>query len=294
MTNKSVLKKLKKDYLDYVLTWVDAKKLAAVKVEFCVSKIMADIISALVFRKSGQPDFKVKWDADGDRVFFKDEKGRKIPAYFITALLAKIIQGKYPKAKIVHDSRLIWAIQDSVKNTYYERERVKRFSSGARGSYICKAGWPNFLNFMHKNKILFGGEASGHYYFASFASKKRFSSRARGSYFNRDLVLNDGIIPILLIAEQNKSLSELIRPYRAKYFISGEMNFKKKIDLKKLAREYQNAKISHLDGLSVEYPNYRFNLRQSQTENLWRLNIEARDKNLLQEKKKELYEKLQA
>lgn len=283
MTNQSVLEKLKKDYLDYVLSWVEPNRLKLVKVEFCASRIMADIASALVFRKSGPADFKVKWDADGDRVFFKDEHGRKIPAYFITALLAKIIKQKYPKAKIAHDSRLVWAIQEAAQNTC-----------------VCQAGWSNFLKFMHKNKILFGGEASGHYYFASFASKiKRFSSReaTRGSYyFNRDFILNDGLIPVVLIAEHiaktKKTLSELISPYQAKYFVSPEINFKKKIDSKKIEKDYQDAQISYSDGLSVEYPDWRFNLRPSRTENLWRLNLEARDKKILAQKQKELYEKI--
>jgi len=243
MINKQVLRKLKKDYFEYILSWVDRKKLLKSKAKFTVS-----------------------WDADGDRVFFKDEKNKKVPAYFITALLAEIIQQKYPKAKIAHDSRLVWAIRETVKNTC-----------------ICKAGWSNFLNFIRKNRILFGGETSGHYYFASSASK---------------LVLNDGLIPVLLIAEKiaktGKSLAELIRPYQAQYFISPEINFKEKIDLKKLEKNYLGAKISHLDGLSIEYPDYRFNLRPSQTENLWRLNIEARDKNLLQAKKKELRQKIKA
>ncbi|MFH1392626.1 MAG: hypothetical protein ABIG90_03055 [bacterium] len=230
MPQELQISKLKKDYFKYVLTWADRKKLL-----------------------KSRTKFSVKWDADGDRVFFKDEKNQKVPSYFIGALLAKIIQKKYPKAKILHDARLFWAIQETAKNTH-----------------ACKAGWSNFLNYMRKNKIFFGVEASGHY------------------YFNREFVINDSLIPILLIVEQNKSLSELVKSYRQKYFISGEINFKKKINLKELEKKYQDAKISHLDGLSIEYKNWRFNIRQSQTENLWRLNIEARSKNILKQKQKEL------
>lgn len=232
MDYQLILKNLKKDYFRYVLSWIDKKNLLCSKSRF-----------------------SVQWDADGDRVFFRDEKDQKIPAYFISALLAKIIQKKYPRAKIAHDNRLIWAIEETVKNTY-----------------LCPAGWSNFLNFMHRHKILFGAEASGHYYFRK-----------------NNLILNDGLIPILLIAEQNKPLSELIKPYQEKYFISGEINLRQKIDLKKLEKQYKDAKISHFDGLSISYKNWRFNLRQSQTENLWRLNIEARSKEILEQKQKEVY-----
>ena len=149
---------------------------------------------------------------------------------------------------------------------------------------MTNAGLSIFLPLMLKEKILFGGEASGHYFF-----------------LRENFVMGDGLIPVLLmlkyLSQIRKKLSQLIEPYRLKYFISGERNFKvsspEKV-LNALEKKYSDAsQISHLDGLSAEYDDspageWRFNLRPSHTEPLMRLNIEAKTQALLKEKIREL------
>ncbi len=215
---------------------------------------------------SQRADLGVIWDGDGDRAIFLDEEGKFVEPYFITTLLAEIILKENPRAKILYDPRLTWAIEETVKK-----------NGGV--PVISKAGWSNFLPKMLKEKILFGGEASGHYFF-----------------LRENFVIGDGLIPVLLIlkhlSQTKKKISQLVEPLRQKYFISGERNFKIHLPeklLKALEQRYLDAlKISHLDGLVVEYKDWRFNLRPSQTESLMRLNTEAKSQVLLKEKIREL------
>jgi phosphomannomutase len=216
--------------------------------------------------KSEQVDLGVSWDADGDRCFFADEKGNFIEGYFITAILAKEILKKNPGAKVVIDPRLIWATTEEIIN-----------SGGI--PVISKPGMTVIAARMRQEDAVFAGEMSSHFYFKE--------------NFYRD----NGLIPLLLVLEmlskQNTTLSKLAYPYISKYFSPGEINFEteKKDEIIKMAGEkYSDGKIEYIDGLSVEYNDWRFNLRKSNTEPLLRLNLEAKSEVLEKEKTAELTE----
>lgn len=214
--------------------------------------------------KKENADLGVSWDADGDRCFFADEKGNFIEGYFITAILAKEILKKRPGSKILIDPRLVWATSEEIKN-----------SGGT--TIISKPGMTIIADRMKAENAVFAGEMSSHFYFKD--------------NFYRD----NGIIPLFLIlemlCEQNTTLSSLALPYITKYFTPGELNFeteKKDEILEEAEKKYNDGKVEYIDGLSVEYKDWRFNLRKSNTENLLRLNLEARSNELMEEKRKEL------
>lgn len=214
--------------------------------------------------KSSNADLGVSWDADGDRCFFADEKGEFIEGYFMTAVLAKEILKKNPGSKVVIDPRLIWATTEEIKN-----------SGGT--TIICKPGMTIIADKMKKEDAIFGGEMSSHFYF-------------RENYYR-----DNGLIPLLIVLEMlgkyNTTLSQLVAPYTSKYFISGELNFeteKKDEIIDYIQEKYKDGKQEFIDGLSVEYQDWRFNLRKSNTEALLRLNLEARSKDLMEKKKDEI------
>lgn len=214
--------------------------------------------------KNEKADLGVSWDADGDRCFFADEKANFIEGYFITAVLAKEILKKHEKAKIIIDPRLVWATSEIIKK-----------SGGT--PIICKPGMTIIAEKMKNEGAIFGGEMSSHFYFKE--------------NFNRD----NGMIPLFLILDMiskyKTTLSKLVEPYTSKYFISGEINFEteKKDEIIELAKQkYANGKQEFIDGLSVEYENWRFNLRKSNTEPLLRLNLEAKSKKEMKTKRDEL------
>jgi phosphomannomutase len=218
----------------------------------------------LALIKKEHADLGVSWDADGDRCFFADEKGNFIEGYFITAILAKEILKKNPGGKVVIDPRLVWATTEEIRN-----------SGGI--PIVSKPGMTVIAARMKQEGAVFAGEMSSHFYFKE--------------NFYRD----NGLIPLLLVLEMmskyNTTLSKLAYPYVSKYFSPGEINFetKKKDAIIKLAEEkYGNGKIEHIDGLSVEYTDWRFNLRKSNTESLLRLNLEAKSEALMKQKTEEL------
>ncbi len=209
-------------------------------------------------------DFGVAWDADADRCFFFDEAGEFIEGYFITALLAKIILKKYPGSKIIFDPRLTWANIDTV-------------TENGGIPIINKCGHSFFKDRMRREDAAFAGEMSAHYYF-------------RDNFY-----ADNGMIPFMMMLEAlsvtGSSLSQLLSPLRSKYFVSGEINktvnsAQKIIDF--LEDKYRDSTIDHIDGLSIEYPEWRFNLRPSNTEPLLRLNLEARSRDLMEEKRDEI------
>jgi len=213
-------------------------------------------------------DIGVAWDGDADRCFFIDENGEFIDGYYITALLAEAFLKKTPGAKIIFDPRLIWANIDVVKQY-----------GGI--PLINKSGHAFIKERMRTEDALFAGEMSGHYYF-------------KDNYY-----ADNGMIPLVLILElmsiTNKSLSELLFPLKSKYFISGEINCVVDSPAEKIMEieeYYKDGEITRIDGLSVEYQEWRFNLRSSNTEPLIRLNIEAKNKGLLEEKTRELRNRL--
>ena len=210
-------------------------------------------------------DLGVAWDGDYDRCFFFDEKGNFIEGYYIVGLLAKSLLKKFPGEKIVHDPRLIW-------NTFKEVEK-------AGGEVIeSVSGHAYIKQKMREVNAVYGGEMSAHHYF-------------RENYYS-----DSGLIPFLLVLEllsiENKSLSELVGEMIANFPCSGEINSRiedPSAKLEQLKVKYSDGKLEEVDGVSVEYENWRFNVRISNTEPLLRLNVESKnDKSLLNEKTKEL------
>lgn len=210
-------------------------------------------------------DLGVAWDGDYDRCFFFDEKGNFIEGYYIVGILAKSILKKDPGEKIVHDPRLIW-------NT------IKEVKAAGGEAVESKSGHAFIKQKMREVNAIYGGEMSAHHYF-------------RNNYYS-----DSGIIPFLLIlqlmSEENKPLSKLVEEMIDDYPCSGEINTK--LDdpagkLEEIKKKYSDGKMETVDGVSVEYDNWRFNVRMSNTEPLIRLNVESKgDKKLMEEKTDEL------
>lgn len=214
--------------------------------------------------KKQEADIGVSWDADGDRCFFIDEKGKFIEGYFTTAVLARQTLLEKPGQKVIIDPRLTWASIDAIRE------------AGGK-AVVSKPGMTLIAARMKQEKAIFAGEMSSHFYFPET--------------FYRD----NGILPIFkileLMSESGKKLSEIYAPYLSRYFTPGELNFtveNKDQIIKRMEGKYSEGKVEHIDGLSVEYPDWRFNLRKSNTEPLLRLNIEARSEKLMKEKTQEL------
>lgn len=209
-------------------------------------------------------DMGVSWDADGDRCYISDEQGEVIQGCHLTALLAVHLLKEHPSQKILHDPRNIWAVEKSVK-------------AAGGVPLINKAGHTFIKNRMRQEDALFAGETSGHFYFRDF-------------YF-----ADNGLIPFLLVlnivSAAKKPVSEIIKPLRDEYFVSDEINFEvadKAGALKKVEDKYADGQVDRTDGLSVTFDSWRFNLRASNTENLLRLNVEAKDRATCDQKTQEL------
>ena len=217
--------------------------------------------------KNTGADLGVAWDGDYDRCFFFDENGEFIEGYYIVGLLAKSILKTNPGEKIVHDPRLIWNTIDVVTK--------------AGGVPVeSKSGHAFMKEKMREVNAIYGGEMSAHHYF-------------------RDNSYSDsGMIPFLLVlqlmSQENKTLSELVGQMIENYPCSGEINTKLENPqgkLEEIKAKYKDGKTSYIDGVSVEYETWRFNVRLSNTEPLIRLNVESKgNKTLMEEKTKELLE----
>jgi phosphomannomutase len=210
-------------------------------------------------------DLGVAWDGDYDRCFFFDEKGNFIEGYYIVGLLAKSILKEHPGSNIVHDPRLVWNTTKIVKE--YRGNAVQSISGHA---YI-KAK-------MREVNAVYGGEMSAHH------------------YFRENSYSDSGMIPFLLVmqlmSEENKTLSQLVGEMVEEFPCSGEINSTIPNPAQKISeidKIYSGGKKDYTDGLSVEFENWRFNIRMSNTEPIIRLNVESRyDLNLLNEKTEEL------
>jgi phosphomannomutase/phosphomannomutase/phosphoglucomutase len=217
-------------------------------------------------------DLGLAWDGDYDRCFFFDEHGRFIEGYYIVGLLASVFLKRNPGAKIVHDPRLTWNTLEIVKGL------------GGK-AVLCKSGHAFIKEKMRAEDAIYGGEMSAHHYFRDF------------SY------ADSGMIPWLLvtqtICESGKSLSALVDERMKLFPASGEINRKLadgKAAIQRVEAIYKpNArKVDYTDGLSVEFDNWRFNLRSSNTEPLIRLNVESRgDEALMRAKTEELLRALE-
>jgi phosphomannomutase len=223
-----------------------------------------DIVEAVVRQKA---DVGIAWDGDADRCFFIDGQGGFVPGDFITALLAEAFLIKHPGATVLYDLRASYAVRDM----------VAKYGGTA---LMNRVGHAFIKRRMREENAIFGGEVTGHYYF-------------RDNFF-----ADNGFIPALLILElmsrKGQTLAALLEPLRAKYFISGEINTKVgsmeavNAKLKGLAAKYADAKVYAMDGVSVEYPSWHFNVRPSNTEPLLRLNLEGETPALMEEKRDEV------
>ena len=196
-------------------------------------------------------DLGIAWDGDADRCFFVDDTGRFVDGDFLTAILAEHLLAKQPGSAILYDVRASRAVPDIV-------------TRAGGTAYANRVGHAFFKTRMRDEGAIFGGEVSGHYYFHDF--------------YNAD----SGTVPALLILEklsvEGKKMSELLAPLRAKYFISGEINSEVSDGAAKMAEleeRFSDGEISHLDGTSVDYPDWHFNVRPSNTEPLLRLTLES-------------------
>ncbi|HZG48516.1 MAG TPA: phosphomannomutase/phosphoglucomutase [Thermoleophilaceae bacterium] len=196
-------------------------------------------------------DLGIAWDGDGDRCFFIDDTGEFVAGDFLTALLGESIVRKEPGAMVLYDVRASRAVRDVVERAGGE-------------AHVNRVGHAFFKTRMRDTGAAFGGEVSGHYYFRDF------------------YCADSGTIPALLILEllsvEGKRLSELLGPLRSSYFISGEIN--SEVDdvegrLSALKARYPDAEIGELDGVSIGYEDWHFNVRPSNTEPLLRLNLES-------------------
>jgi len=207
----------------------------------------------------------VAWDGDFDRCFFFDETGQFIEGYYIVGLLAKSILKKHPGGKIVHDPRLIW-------NT------IKIVDEAGGIPVVSKSGHAFIKEKMREVNAIYGGEMSAHH------------------YFRENSYSDSGMIPFLLIlqliSEEGKPLSQLVGKMIDRFPCSGEINSRldnPELKLEEIKKKYSNGRVDLLDGVSVEFDNWRFNVRMSNTEPLLRLNVETRgNKELLEEKTNEL------
>jgi phosphomannomutase len=223
-----------------------------------------DITEAVVRLKA---DVGIAWDGDADRCFFIDGAGEFVPGDFVTALLAEAFLLKHPGATVIYDLRASHAVRDV----------VARYGGT---SLMNRVGHAFFKQRMRETNAIFGGEVTGHYYF-------------RDNFY-----ADNGFIPALLMLElmskKEQSLHQLLQPLRERYFISGEINTKlPSMDavpakLEQIAAQYADANQYTLDGISVEYPDWHFNVRPSNTEPLLRLNLEATSAPQMERKRDEV------
>jgi phosphomannomutase len=202
------------------------------------------------------------FDGDADRCFFIDDTGDFVPGDFVTALLAELMLEKHPGAKIIYDVRASWAVRETI-------ERAGGIP------LINRVGHAFIKHRMREEDAVFAGEVSGHYYFRDF--------------FQAD----SGIIPFLLVLEliskRDRPLSELLRPFRERYFLTGEINVPVDdvaVKLQEIKERFgKEGNVSHLDGISIEAEDWHMNVRPSNTEPLLRLNLEARSPELMTQKR---------
>jgi phosphomannomutase len=212
-----------------------------------------------------QADFGVAFDGDADRCFFVDDSGEFVPGDFATALFAESVLAKEPGAKVIYDVRASWAVPQTIER-----------AGGV--PLINRVGHAFIKHRMREEHAAFGGEVSGHYYFRDFSQA------------------DSGVVPFLLMLEllskRGQKLSGILRPFRERFFITGELNTPvPDVDAKLQELEERfgaEGRVSHLDGLSVDAEDWHFNVRPSNTEPLLRLNLEALDPELKERKRDEV------
>jgi phosphomannomutase len=302
-----ICRDIMEDYIKHLLTYINASKLKPLKVVVnagngCAGPVIDALEKYLSFefiKVNHQPDgtfpngipnpilpenreatanivrdtgadLGVAWDGDFDRCFLFDEKGEFVEGYYMVGFLAEAFLRSHPGAKIIHDPRLTWNTIELVEQ-----------SGGT--PILTKTGHAFIKERMRLEDAVYGGEMSAHHYFKDFA------------------YCDSGMIPWLLVAEnmcqQGKPLSELVVRRLQRYPVSGEINHTvsdARTVLAEIEKRYAtvaDAKVDRTDGLSIEYADWRFNVRMSNTEPLLRLNVEARGNvQLMKEKTQEILE----
>jgi phosphomannomutase len=223
--------------------------------EFVVAKMLEE-----------RADLGVAYDGDADRCFFVDDTGEFVPGDFVTALLAESVLGREPGAKMIYDVRASRAVPETI-------ERAGGIP------LVNRVGHAFIKHRMRQEGAAFAGEVSAHYYFRDFSQA------------------DSGLVPFLLMLEllsrRQAPLSEILAPFRERFFLTGEINTPVDdvpLTLQELKERYAAAggRISHLDGLSVDFDDWHFNVRPSNTEPLLRLNLEALSRELMEEKRDEV------
>jgi phosphomannomutase len=212
-------------------------------------------------------DIGIAWDGDADRCFFIDGSGEFIAGDFITALLAEAFLLRTPGATIIYDCRASYAVKDIV-------------SQYGGTALMNRVGHAFIKRRMREEDAVFGGEVTGHY------------------YFKDNFYADNGFIPALLILElmskKGLSLRDLLKPLRERYFISGEINTKVSSmaaieeKIARLASEYAHGNVYYMDGISVEFDDWHFNVRASNTEPLLRLNLEGLTPEVMERRRDEV------
>jgi phosphomannomutase len=228
--------------------------------EFIIEKVRAH-----------RADVGIAFDGDADRCFFVDDTGEFVAGDFVAALLAESMLGKEPGAKVIYDVRASWAVPDLIER-----------AGGV--PLVNRVGHAFIKHRMREEGAVFAGEVSGHYYFRDFSQA------------------DSGTIPALLVLEliskRARPLSEILRPLRERYFITGELNTRVRdvaLKLQELKERFgSEGDVSHLDGISVTARDWHMNVRPSNTEPLLRLNLEALDPDLMERKRDEVLAVIQA
>ena len=210
-------------------------------------------------------DLGVAYDGDADRCFFVDDAGEFVPGDFVTALLAETILEKEGGGKVIYDVRASWAVPETIER-----------AGGV--PLVNRVGHAYIKHRMREEGAVFAGEVSAHYYFRDFSQA------------------DSGVVPFLLmlelISKRGRKLSEILEPYRSRYFITGEINTTVS-DVNAKLTELEDVfgaqgEVSHLDGVSVTADDWHFNVRPSNTEPLLRLNLEARSEELMESMRDEV------
>jgi len=209
-------------------------------------------------------DLGVAFDGDADRCFFVDDTGEFVPGDFVTALFAESVLEKEPGATVIYDVRASRAVPEIIER-----------AGGV--ALVNRVGHAFIKARMRKDDAAFAGEVSGHYYFRDFSQA------------------DSGVVPFLLmlelISKRGRRLSEILAPLRSRYFITGEINTPVPdvaLKLQELKERYADGQVSHLDGISVDFDDWHFNVRPSNTEPLLRLNLEATSEELMEQKRDEV------
>lgn len=302
---KGVVRKMEiwDDYCDFILNWINVAKIRPMKVVINPNFGLAGRIFNKIIERGklpieviplnekpdgrfpkGRPDpfvpenrtefvelvkvsgadLGITWDADADRVFFCADGGTFVEPYYLNPILIKQMLKKNPGEKIIYDPRYTWGLIDAIGDSGGEPVLVR-----VGHSYIKEA--------MIRENALFATESSGHTYYRD--------------YWHSDCGMIPAVQVLEYLSETGAKLSEVVKPMMEKYVISGEINSDvsdKEGKMNELAERYKDADQSRLDGISIEYSDWRFTVRPSNTEPLLRLTLEAKSKNLMEQKRDEV------